>query len=989
MIVLKPVILFGLALAVRQLAAERPLSSRADIDPPQIAPELFSEELPIAPFQEVDESYRLPKTTSPIHYSIQLRTEVHTGERNFEGTVAITLNVKETTNEIVVHHRGLTVQSAQLKSVPENGNEVQFPDPTWAYDAALEQLTFTSENPLEPGNYLLTVRFIGRLGINEDGFYRSSYTDAAGTKKYLATTQFESTSARTAFPCYDEPGLKATFELKIVHHNSYSARSNMRPISSEPAVGENVLTIFETTKLMSSYLLAFVVSDFESKGDNLQSIYARPNAIEETDFALEAGGKILTALSSHIGISYYDSMPEMKQFAIPDFAAGAMENWGLVTYREQYLLFDPAISTYRTKTNIATVIAHEYAHQWFGNLVSPEWWEYIWLNEGFATLYEYYGAHLAYPDEGYWELFNPFVIQAALIPDGLDTTRPMTWNAATPSEISRLFDRVAYAKSGSVLNMMRHVLGEENWVAGLKAYLTDRSYAGANVEHLHTGLQTAIAGKNVLPEGVTIKQIMDSWTTEKGYPVVSVRRTYATGDVIISQERFVSDRKVPNTNVWMIPYNFVHKSSADFSDISSYDWLSTKAARLKLEVPANDWLIFNRQQVGFYRVNYDDENWKLIIEALKNDYTSIHYLNRAQLIDDAYWLARSGRLDIEILMDLLTYLEHEDAFAPWVAASNVFTYLNTKFRATAAENDLLVMIKHLIAKVYATFKVAEVPTSEKLLDKYLKQSISTWACMAGVEDCLSKTAAALTNEAVNGVRVHPDIATVVYCYGLQSAGETEFVYLYNQIYPSQNWAYRSMLINSLGCSKNEVFLKDFLSTAIGSAEINYKSSERTQVVQSVYSGGRAGVNALIDFLMNTNNAREFVSVLGINTLNSALTNIASRTTTEEEAQKLEELITNLELYVTDSVAESARSTVKSNQEWQDSYESLLVSNYVKDYADALDDTTTTVTDGPTPTPTGDVTTVDPATTTPEPDSAASTAISISVLITSVMIALFR
>lgn len=238
--------------------------------------------------------------------------------------------------------------------------------------------------------------------------------------------------------------------------------------------------------------------------------------------------------------------------------------------------------------------------------------------------------------------------------------------------------------------MMRNVLGEINWTAGLKAYLTARQFDGANADHLYVGLQSAIQGKNVLPEGVTVKAIMDTWANEKGYPVLSVRRTYETGDIIISQERFISDRKVPNTNVWMIPYNYVHQSKADFDDLSTFSWLSTKAARINTEVPANEWIIFNKQQVGYYRVNYDANNWELITNALINNLSSIDRLNRAQLIDDAYWLARSGRLDIEVLMKLLTYLKDETEYAPWTAANNVLSYFNGKLRGTPAYKDFTV-----------------------------------------------------------------------------------------------------------------------------------------------------------------------------------------------------------------------------------------------------------------------------------------------------------
>ncbi|XP_019531218.3 aminopeptidase N [Aedes albopictus] len=1000
MIALKwSVVFLGLALtAFGTAAAERPLSGEFNVDdPPQIAPAFAAEESEIVPLQAVDESYRLPKTSYPTHYDIQLRTDVHTGERQFQGTVAIHLNVVAATNSIVVHHRSLTIQSAKLVLVPTAGEPQELDDPTWTYDTRVEQLSFKSVNPLNPDSYILTVTYAGRLSNNQDGFYMSSYVDAQNRTVYLATTQFESTSARMAFPCYDEPALKATFALQITHSRFYTANSNME--YDFEIDGDYRISKFKVTPIMSTYLLAFVVSDFAYKGPATHRVHARANAINEVDFAVEAGQIILEKLDTHLGIGYYDHMPTMKQFAIPDFAAGAMENWGLVTYREQYLLFNSELSTYRTKTNIATVIAHEYAHQWFGNLVSPEWWEYIWLNEGFATLYEYYATHMAYPEVGYWELFNTQVIQAAMVPDGLDSTRPMTWNADTPASIGSLFDRVAYPKSGSVLNMMRNVLGEDNWTAGLKAYLTARQLNTANSDHLYTGLQSAIQGKNVLPDGVTVKDIMESWATEKGYPVLSVRRTYETGSVIISQERFISDRKVPNTNIWMIPYNFVRQSRADFDDLNTFSWLSTKAARISTDVSANEWIIFNKQQVGYYRVNYDDANWELITNALINNVDSIHRLNRAQLIDDAYWLARSGRLDLEILMKLLTYLPNETEYAPWTAANNVLSYFNGKLRGTPDYENFTTLVNHLIRKVYATLEVDSVSESEPLLHKYLKQTISTWACMVGNEDCLKRTKAALQKEVTEGVKVHPDIATVVYCQGLRTADAAEYQHLYKRIYSTQNWAFRSMIITALGCSENKEFLKAFLQTAIASngagVEINYKSAERTQIVQAVYSGGRAGVDALIEFLRDPDMVREFISRLGINTLNSAISNIASRTNNQEELNMLNDLLTDLGENITPQTAESARATVQANFAWQQSSEGLLTVNFVEEYVDSIVPEPPTTTEGPTVTPgpttvsQAPSTTTAGSTTTEDDGGAATIAVSITLLVSAVAVALFN
>ncbi|XP_053666230.1 aminopeptidase N-like [Anopheles marshallii] len=979
-------ILVSIGLCCFAARAERPPfhSSGLYVDEPELAAsEAAGDIIGVVPAQPVDERYRLPKTSVPIHYELHLRTEIHSNVRTFDGSVSIQLQVLEATNLLVLHNRGLAIASAQVSSLPNGvaGAPTLIGAAEYSTDTTFEHITFTSPAILQPGFYLLEVTFEGRLATNDDGFYVSSYVADNGDRRYLATTQFESTSARMAFPCYDEPALKATFAVSITHSPTYTAISNMPEKETTDQDGMRT-TVFETTPAMSTYLLAFVVSDFQFRTRGTQRVYVRPNAFSEALFALEAGVKILQALDDHLGIPYGMYMPKMDQIAVPDFAAGAMENWGLVTYREQALLFNEAVSTYRTKTNVATTIAHEYAHQWFGDLVTPEWWEYIWLNEGFATLYEYYALHLAYPDQEYWELFNLQVIQAAMVPDGQASTRPMNWNAATPGEISSLFDRVAYPKSGSVLNMMRHVLGDENWRAGLKAYLSDRALSVAMDEQLYAGLQSAIEGKGVLPGDVTVAQIMRTWTNEAGYPVLTVRRSYDTGDVIISQERFYSDRKVPNANVWMIPYNYVRQAQADFNEFEDFEWLATKAARFETTVPATEWIIFNKQQVGYYRVNYDERNWELITDALIENWASVHRLNRAQLIDDAYWLARSGRLDMRVALRLMTYLRDEREYAPWTAANVALSYFNSRLRGTEAYRDFLVFVDALIENVYGTLTINAVSPTDTLLHKYLVQTVATWACTIGYTDCLEKTAALLTAEATSmGLNaVHPDIATVTYCHGMRAAGATEFQYLYRKMMDSKNLAERTMLIDSLGCSHNKEFLTSLLTTALGNVEINYRADERSRVVQAVYSGSRAGVDALIEFLMDPNMVNEFVSALSASTLNSALSAIASRTNTVEELNKLNALITALGARVSANTATNLRNTVQANLDFVNGFEGLMLSNFLTEFAANLQTEapeTTTVTAAPDTTTTAapvTTTTAAPAETTAAPTTVTTTTV---------------
>uniref|UniRef100_A0A182PEE9 Aminopeptidase N n=1 Tax=Anopheles epiroticus TaxID=199890 RepID=A0A182PEE9_9DIPT len=846
----------------------------------------------------IDQSYRLPTDTVPTHYTIRLHTDLHTGSRAFSGVVDIHFDVIVPTDAITVHNRGLVISSATLFAKDQDDLLVEFGSPHYELDGRTEQLTFHPGQVLPTGSYVLTVEYSGLTETSASGFFLRSYVNDEGERRYVGTTQFESTNARMAFPCYDEPLLKATFTLWITHIAEYNAVSNM-PVEEVVPSSEYegyVTTKFEPTPKMSSYLLAYGVSDFVSIEEGNQNLYARPNAIHEAEFGLEAGVKILDALSEYTGVNYYDYMPKLSQMAIPDRGGGAMENWGLVKYVETGLLFNPARNTYRTRKGIAIVVSHELAHQWFGDLVGPQWWSYIWLNEGFANLYGYIGADLAYPSERYWDLYAIENVQNAFGPDATDSTRPMTQDATTPSGISGLFDSIAYDKSGSVLNMFRMVLGDDNFRAGLKVYLLDRQLDGAVADDLYAGLQAAIDDKDVLPEGYTVKQLMDSWTTEPGYPVLTVRRNYNDGSVILSQERFYSDKQSPNANVWYIPYSFASASNPDFDDLSDFQWLSTKAERIETGVAADEWLVFNKQQTGYYRVNYDAHNWLMIASALREDPSVIHRFNRAQLINDAFNLARANRHDLGLTLDLMRYLSNEHEYAPWAAANSVLNYFYNKLRGTASYHDFIVYVDALIGPVFDSFgDITTVPEDEPLLDKYLKQLISTWACRVGYTECLRQTSEALQTAVETNTPVHPDVSYVVYCYGLKGANDEVYRWLFDQMINSGNEAERALLIDALGCAQDQSQLISLLAVAIGSnSELNsLLSSERSRIVSSIYSAGRFGVEALIAALSDPLVAQEFVGRFGQGTLNSVVSNVVSRTNNDGELEQLEQFLAAL------------------------------------------------------------------------------------------------
>ncbi|XP_055525840.1 aminopeptidase N-like [Wyeomyia smithii] len=885
----------------------------------------------------VEERYRIPGYIIPFHYWIQITTDVHNGSRLFSGKVDIHFTLDEPSSELYVHSRALNLTKAELYLIPINGTDadrdfLQYLN--YSYDRDREFLEFVTEDIMLPSeSYLLCIEYTGLLRTDSDGFYMGEYTNDSGIRRYFAATQFQPISARTAFPCFDEPALKATVDLQIIHHRMYNATSNMPLLSQENPenLDDYIISTFDRTPVMSIYLLAFLISDFGYAEDEYQRVFARPNALEEVDFALSAGIKTLKALDNYTGIAYYNYMPKLDQAAIPGFDAGAMENWGLCKYGEQYLLFTPSVTTFRQITWIATIIAHEYTHQWFGNLVTNEWWSYLWLNEGFATLYEYFAADLTFPENEFFEMFNLDVVQWALYADSLEGTRPMSFSrGATVYEIESLFDSIAYSKAGSVLNMFRNIIGDTAWRQMIRTYLMENQFQSVNPANLISAIEYAVNSTTIPETNITYEDFVTSWTEQAGYPVLEIRRNYALGELIISQDRFFNNKIVNNDpTVWTVPYNLADQTTADFDNLD-WNWLTSRAVRLSTNVSDQNWIIANKQQIGFYRVNYDVRNWYLITNALRENYTTVHKLNRAQLLDDSFELAQSNRVDIEIVLELMLYLENELEYHPWTAASVILNYFYGRLRGTENSANYQRFITHLITRVYETLSIDFVDDDESHLHKYLKQTISTWACTVGVEDCLERTRTLLLEVVEDNGTVHPDISAVTYCFGLKNSTTQAFVYVYNLMKESTNKVQRTILIDALACADDKEQLIALLLTAIGGeVQVNYSKAERRRVLNSVANSSRQGVDALIDFLIDL--YVYVIDIIGQSALNSAILTIANWTNNEEELDRLELLLESLGNAIPPPIVQAARSTAAGNLAWPSTREGLIVSTFLENF----------------------------------------------------------
>ncbi|KAH8382719.1 hypothetical protein KR009_004927, partial [Drosophila setifemur] len=476
------------------------------------------------------------------------------------------------------------------------------------------------------------------------------------------------------FPCFDEPGFKATFIITLGYHKKFTGLSNMPVKETKPheSLPDYVWSEFEESVPMSTYLVAYSVNDFIHKPSMLPNgvlfrTWARPNAIDQCDFAAEFGPKVLQYYEEFFGIKF--PLPKVDQVAIPDFSAAAMENWGLVTFVESKMLYSQDPPSSIKKPEIANVIAHELAHQWFGNLVTMKWWTDIWLNEGFATYVANLGVEYVYPEWRYLLEESVSDMRTIFILDALEDSHPISRPTEISLEISKNFDLVTYKKGSIVLRMMNSVLGEESFHSGLMSYLQKYSYKNAEQDNLWESFTQAAHNKSALPESYEIKTIMDSWTLQAGYPVINVTRDYSGKNAELSQERYLSRSQMTHfkrKGCWWVPLSYTTQGEQDFNNTSPKAWMEcgksgeTLPKTIQDLREADQWVIFNTQLSSLYRVNYDTKNWKLIIETLTNgDFERIHLLNRIQLIDDACHLAETGRLDYIIPLELITYLQKE------------------------------------------------------------------------------------------------------------------------------------------------------------------------------------------------------------------------------------------------------------------------------------------------------------------------------------------
>ena len=611
------------------------------------------------PFSFKDTSGKLPKEVVPTDYSVRIIPDID--KLTFAGTETVKLDVRSRVRQLVLNALELKIEAASIdgKELPASAIKI---------DEKNDLLALALPSELATGEHTLTLRFTGK--INEQGqglFYMRYQEQGSGARKTMLGSQFEATDARRFFPCWDEPVFRARFQLTAVVPENWLGVSNM-PIENEKKIAGGKEVRFAATPRMSSYLNVFVTGELDfiesRSGPTQLRVITTKGKAEMGRYALEATAQILQYYNDYFGVAY--PLPKLDQIAMPGGFGGAMENWGGITYYESKLLFDPKSSSAETKQDIYEVLAHEMAHQWFGDLVTMAWWDNLWLNEGFAS---WMGSKCTAHFNPQWEVWlrrefprDPtrrvgIAKEAAMESDARSTTHPIQQPVATEAEANGAFDDITYKKGQSFLRMLESFLGEDVFREGIRRYMAAHMYSNTTTADLWNALSET--------SGKAVAEITAGWTEQPGFPVVKVKREQ-DGSISLTQERFTVNFKNAPPLEWKIPL-----THAVVGGVPETLLMTGKSDSVH-DVPQSRALKLNLNGAGNYRVEYDQPSWELLVGAFKN----LGVEDRVNLLSDTWALVQANRAPISLYFELVEKLPASTELAEREQIIHVLDFVN-------------------------------------------------------------------------------------------------------------------------------------------------------------------------------------------------------------------------------------------------------------------------------------------------------------------------
>jgi tricorn protease interacting factor F2/3 len=728
------------------------------------------------------------KLVRPLHYEIVFEPDLK--KFKFHGKEKIEIDVKKQTDRVVLNALDLKINSCSLQQA---GKILK---PKVFLDNAKQELVLNLPAKIK-GRASLLLSFEGILNDKLVGFYRSKYF-VGKKEKYLATTQFEAVDARRAFPCWDNPEDKATFDISVIVDKNLQAISNM-PVQTVQNIGQKKIVKFERTPLMSTYLVYIGVGEFEFLEDRLNSIQLRvvttPGKKEHGKLALKFAKQFLKFYQDYFQIQY--PLPKLDLIAIPDFAAGAMENWGAITFREAELLFDEKTSSTATKQRIAEIISHELVHQWFGNLVTMRWWNDLWLNESFATFMAVKAIHYFYPE---WDFYSQFLNETtveALETDALKASHPIETEVRKPSEIGEIFDEISYNKGGSILRMLESYLGEETFRKSLKHYLLKHKYGNATTENLWATLEKV----SKLP----IKKIMSGWTKQNGYPVVEVKTE--NSKLILSQKRFLYEQKKADKSKWSIPISIK-------TEKKNISYLLSKK-RSTIHLGNSNWFKVNANQSGFFVVDYPSQALDKLKDLVRQK--KLSNIDRWGIQNDVFQLMIAGKKTLREYMNFVEAYSNEDDY---LVAADIAEKLYFIYLITSRENfwpEIKEFNKAFLSRVFDRLGW-QPKKNEKHTDALLRAQTIVYLGRVDSENVLEKSREMFQKFLKQPESLHPDLRSAVYNCVAWLGGRNTYKHLLKLYKQAQTHEEKRRLLIALAGFKEKNFLEKTLNFTL-SAEV--------------------------------------------------------------------------------------------------------------------------------------------------------------------------
>ncbi|PQK14315.1 hypothetical protein BB8028_0004g12450 [Beauveria bassiana] len=770
----------------------------------------------------------LPANVVPTHYDLTLEPDFTNFK--YDGSVIIDLDVVEDSTSISLHTLDITFHSSKVTS---NG-ELVTDNATVSSDEKKQVTKFDFKGTLAKGSKAqLEIKFTGILNDKMAGFYRSTYKNKDGSEGILAVSQMEPTDARRAFPCFDEPSLKAKFTVHIIADKHLTCLSNM-DVKNETEVGAKKAVHFNTSPLMSTYLLAFVVGELnyiETTAHRVPvRVYAPPSEdIENGRFSLELAAKTLPFYEKTFGIDF--PLPKMDQVAIPDFSAGAMENWGLVTYRVVDLMLDEKESSIDTKIRVAEVVQHELAHQWFGNLVTMDWWDGLWLNEGFATWVSWYSSNSFFPEWKVWEEYVVDNLQSALGLDSLRSSHPIEVPVKCADEIAQIFDSISYSKGSAVLRMISTYLGEEQFLEGVRQYLKEHAYGNTETGDLWASLAAA--------SGKPVSEVMGVWTKEMGYPVVTVNENGSTAEV--TQNRFLRTGDVkPEEDKVLYPVFLGLRTKEGVENAATLNVRKTQ-----FDIPADDFFKLNANHTSLYRTAYSPERLGKLGEAAKAGLLTVE--DRAGMIADAASLAVAGYQKTSGILNLLKGFDSENEYVVW---SEILRRLSGVEGAWLFEDKSIRDGLRKFRRELVSPKAHALGWEFKETDTHSEGQFKTlmFASAGGSGDeKIIQAAKDMFAKYVTGDKsaIHPNLRSSVFTLALKHGGAKEFDQLIEIYRTSSVTSERNTILRCMGRAEDPELIQRSLSMVFG-------PDIRNQDCTSALGGYRAyphGIEAIFEYLI--------------------------------------------------------------------------------------------------------------------------------------------